>query len=112
MRGIGTRVRSAWHRTPVSSRWIGLTVAVQIILITVPLHFPGGGTYGKRHVALTLAVAFAVFWITYVAIEVIPHARRRRRAAAGRCLHCGYDLRASTRRCPECGAKFRGNHDP
>jgi hypothetical protein len=40
-------------------------------------------------------------------IELFRLRRRRRSLAAGMCAVCGYDLRASRERCPECGTMIR-----
>ena len=48
-------------------------------------------------------------WIPTVAFVVLlpivrlPGRRRRKRKKLGLCLKCGYDLRGSKERCPECG---------
>ena len=48
---------------------------------------------------------WSVLLITGVplALWLSARIRRVRRRAAGRCVRCGYDLRASPSRCPECG---------
>lgn len=54
-------------------------------------------------------VGYGVFFL----VKFLRSARRRlhaeriaRLTAAGRCIVCGYDLRGSTDRCPECGTPF------
>jgi hypothetical protein len=51
-------------------------------------------------------------WFLVASLLVLPafalrrylyNRQRRLRRRAGQCVHCGYDLRASVGRCPECG---------
>jgi hypothetical protein len=64
----------------------------------------------------SLALVFP-YWMpalllsTLPAIRLVPILRRRMsraRRARGLCSHCGYDLRATPHRCPECGTAAGG----
>lgn len=84
---------------------------------------PLGFKWGRQYVRATMypagtAVPFAsgmrfivVPWWLIILVGLLPSAiyaamwiRRRRRVTTGMCAACGYDLRASPERCPECGA--------
>ncbi len=39
-------------------------------------------------------------------LHLLPVHRRRKRKKLGLCIKCGYDLRGSKDRCPECGEEF------
>lgn len=56
--------------------------------------------FGPPLVAIALGVAL-VRIVTF--LTKLPERRAERRHRAGRCTGCGYDLRATPRRCPECG---------
>ena len=74
---------------------------------------------GARH-SMTVRVVLLPYWLL-AAVTAAPPAwwawrfldRRARagRAALGLCRTCGYDLRATPGRCPECGAAAAGAGD-
>jgi hypothetical protein len=65
---------------------------------------PEGATILHRSIEVRFPVWLFIFpAIPSVAIRYSARRRRRIRAKHNLCVNCGYDLRHSVRRCPECG---------
>jgi hypothetical protein len=74
-------------------------------------HPPVAGFFLARWSGMRISTAVPMPFVV-APLALLPYAamarhmrrrRRLRRSAEGRCLACGYDLRATPGRCPECG---------
>jgi hypothetical protein len=106
--------RSA-HDPPVSAGWESVPANVRESAGPSPLWSSWFAGFGYGHdmgisgMQLVVLPAWWLIAITAVlpAVWIYHRIRRRRWKAQHRCAHCGYDLRATPDRCPECGTQAK-----
>jgi len=85
-------------------------------LIRVDYVDPRTGQFVLRSGSVRLTIPFflplALSVVLAIAFLLAARPRTRGRAKAGLCRACGYDLRASKERCPECGTPIPSTAGP
>ncbi len=113
-----THTKEVWSES-LPRVWIRTADAPgKLVLMFIPGPWVGGfsgwSTYLTPHFGVTAAFGsvWVPFWIPTIAWGLLfmfygpSYFHRRKRKKLGLCLKCGYDLRGSRKRCPECGAEF------
>jgi hypothetical protein len=82
--------------------WLAVAITCAFVM-AFPLWMGNGWTGNRGIYWITMGIGtFASGMIFYEEVRENRHQRSRR---ANVCPHCGYDLRATPDRCPECGRK-------
>jgi hypothetical protein len=94
-----------WKGTPPSEQgsrpFPGLRISRNVVTLNVP--DPQGDVIYGIHFHWGLLAATNALFLVPASVLVLHIRRRCRRLQEGLCRVCGYDLRASPQRCPECG---------
>lgn len=108
----GARTNPAPRQTPAKPSWVafavGLSCAAGVAGSIYAMFFQGRDPWQiAKLLLLALILAFSAMAGFALFHEGWQARSRRERAAAGRCVRCGYELRGNTSEtCPECGHKF------
>lgn len=107
-----TKARLVFYRSPIGVREAGYTLAPNPPFDLWEWFGPPRWHLGVAEVWTDMpsTIVAVRFWALGLLSAVAPAAwlvrwrRDRRTARVGLCPSCGYDLRATQERCPECGA--------
>jgi hypothetical protein len=80
----------------LSFGWLCLFAANAVVWITQ--------TETDIRIGSSIGLALATICLFLLARHRLRQQLLKNRMKGGLCIHCGYDLRVSTGRCPECGA--------
>ena len=91
------------HRHRISREWVVLEA---ILLLGPAAVVWGSGVFRGHPIPFLVASGLAALLLLVFVIRWIQRWSAVFRAADGLCPQCGYDLRESETRCPECGLAF------
>jgi hypothetical protein len=89
-------------------RFAGVELFAHHVVVGAPPRYGISGAFPDDYRLAGIVVAYwhplllAFLWLLWLRLDHQRRLRRLKRSARF-CVHCGYDLRASTDRCPECG---------